>query len=275
MKSLARSYVWWPKIYQDLESKVKSCTQCQINQNMPQPAPLHPWEWPDRPWSRLHLDFAGPFMGQMFLIMVDAHSKWIAAHIMSNITAPITIDKLRAVLAVHGLPETVVTDNGTSFTSELLCEFMQQNGIHPIRTAPFHPASNGLAERAVQTVKEGLKRMTGDSLSTRLSRFLFKYRLTPRNTTARTPAEMIMGSRPKPRLDLLRPDMKARVERKQVKQKELHDQRARDRQLKPDDRVYVRNFSNISKQQWLPGIILKQSGPVSYVVRCSRGGTDY
>ena len=133
----------------------------------------------------------------------------------------------------------------------------------------------GLAERAVQTVKEGLKRITGDSLSTRLSRFLFKYRLTPRNTTARTPAEMIMGSRPKPRLDLLRPDMKARVERKQVKQKELHDQHARERQLKPDDRVYVRNFSNISKQQWLPGIILKQSGPVSYVVRCSRGGTDY
>jgi transposase InsO family protein len=189
--------------------------------------------------------------------------------------APTTIDKLRAVFAVHGLPDTVVTDNGTSFTSELFSEFMQQNGIHHIRTAPFHPASNGLAERAVQTVKEGLKRMTGDSLSTRLSRFLFKYRLTPRNTTARTPAEMIMGSRPKPRLDLLRPDMKARVERKQVKQKELHDQHARERQLKPDDRVYVRNFSNISKQQWLPGIILKQSGPVSYVVRCSRGGTDY
>ena len=82
MKNLARSYVWWPKRDQDLESKVKSCTQCQINQNMPQPAPLHPWEWSDRPWSRLHLDFAGTFMGQMFLIMVDAHSKWIEAHIM-------------------------------------------------------------------------------------------------------------------------------------------------------------------------------------------------
>lgn len=115
------------------------------------------------PWSRLHLDFAGPFRGQMFLLMVDAHSKWIEAHIMSNITAPTSIDKLRQVFAVCGLPDTLVTDNGMTFTSELFGEFMQQNDIHHIRTAPFHPAANGLAECAVQTVKEGLKRMTGDS----------------------------------------------------------------------------------------------------------------
>lgn len=70
MKSLARSYVWWPGLDQGLESKVKACTQCQTNQDMRPLAPLHPWEWPDRPWSRLHLDFAGPFRGQMFQLMV-------------------------------------------------------------------------------------------------------------------------------------------------------------------------------------------------------------
>lgn len=172
IKSLARSYVWWLRLDQDLENKVRVCTQCQANQNMPQPVPLHPWEWHDHPWSRLHLDFAGPFKGQMFLIMVDAHSKWIEAHLMSNITAPTTIDKLRQVFAVHGLPDRVVTDNGPTFTSELFSEFMQQNGFHHIWTAPFHPASNGLADRAVQTVKQGMKRMTGDSLSTQLSHFL-------------------------------------------------------------------------------------------------------
>jgi len=106
---------------------------------------------------------------------------------MSNITAPTTIDKLRQVFAVNGLPDKLVTDNGPTFTSEVVSEFMQQNGINHIRTAPFHPASNGLAEWAVQTVKEGLKRMTGDLLSTQLSRFLFKYRLTPQTTTGHTP----------------------------------------------------------------------------------------
>lgn len=58
----------------------------------------------------LLLDFAGPFKGQMFLIMVDAHSKWIETHLMSNITAPTTIDKLRQVFAVDGLPDTLVAE---------------------------------------------------------------------------------------------------------------------------------------------------------------------
>lgn len=271
MKSLARSYIWWPSMDLDLENRVKGCKQCGVNQKSPPPAPLHPWEWPDRPWSRLHLDFAGPFMGQMFMVMVDAHSKWIECHIMGNITAPSTIEKLRQVFAVHGLPDSLVSDNGPTFTSELFSDFMQQNGIRHIRTAPFHPASNGLAERAVQTVKEGLKRMTGDSLSSRLSRFLFKYRLTPQTTTARTPAEMLMGRRPKSRLDLLRPDLKAKVERKQEKQKERHDLHARDRLLKPGDNVYVKNFCSNFKQQWLPGVILSQKGPVSYVIKLTDG----
>ena len=210
-------------------------------------------------------------MGEMFLIMVDAHSKWIEAHIMSNITAPKTIDKLRQIFAIHGLPDTVVTDNGPTFTSELFGEFMEQNGIRHVRTAPFHPASNGLAERAVQTVKEGLKRMKGDTLSTRLSRFLFKYRLTPQTTTARAPAEMLMGRRPKSKLDLLRPDIKATVMRKQEKQKEGHDQHAQERQLKPGNNVYVRNFSSNSSQKWLPGVIMTQRGPLSYVVELTDG----
>ncbi len=273
MKSLARSYVWWPGLDQDLENKVKACTHCQTNQNMPQPAPLHPWEWPDRPWSRLHLDFAGPVMGQMFLIMVDAHSKWIEAHVMSNITAPTTTDRLRQVFAVHRLPDTLVTDNGPTFTSELFREFLCQNGIRHIRTAPFHPASNGLAERAVQKVKAGLKRMTGDSLSTQLSQFLFKYHLKPHTITGCMPAELLMGRRPKSRLDLLRPDMKAKVVEKQEKQKQRHDQHSRERQLKPDDCVYARNFSSSNNQMWLPGVILRQSGPVSYVVKLTDGRT--
>ena len=66
MKSLARSYVWWPHMDKDLEEKVKSCDVCQQHQHKSQPAPLHPWEWPKRPWTRLHADYAGPFVGKCF-----------------------------------------------------------------------------------------------------------------------------------------------------------------------------------------------------------------
>ena len=75
MKGLARSYVWWPGIDQDIESLAKKCQGCQKVQFEAPTVPLHPWEWPIKPWQRIHVDYAGPFMGHMFLIIVDAHSK--------------------------------------------------------------------------------------------------------------------------------------------------------------------------------------------------------
>ena len=90
MKSLARQYVWWPGIDSDLEQKVKTCQACQSSRKNPAPAPLHPWEWPRGPWSRIHADYTGPFMGQMFLLLVDAHTKWMDVHIVSSATSQST-----------------------------------------------------------------------------------------------------------------------------------------------------------------------------------------
>ena len=72
MKALARMYVWWPGIVDDIEKTVRQCTECQLHQPMPPVAPLQPWQWPTRPWARLHLDYAGPVKGKMYLIIVDA-----------------------------------------------------------------------------------------------------------------------------------------------------------------------------------------------------------
>ena len=77
MKSLARNYVWWPKMDKELEPRVRSCKMCQSNQNNPPRAPLNPWKWPEEPWVRLRVDYAGPFIGHMYLIIIDAHSKWL------------------------------------------------------------------------------------------------------------------------------------------------------------------------------------------------------
>ncbi|XP_039518223.1 uncharacterized protein K02A2.6-like [Pimephales promelas] len=76
MKEIARSYFWWPGLEGDIEGKAKSCPSCQQVRNDPQLAPLHPWDWPETPWQRVHVDFAGPIEGKMLLIAVDAHSKW-------------------------------------------------------------------------------------------------------------------------------------------------------------------------------------------------------
>jgi hypothetical protein len=97
-------------------------------------------------------------------------------------------------------------------------------------TAPYHAAFNGLAERAVQTFKEGMKMSKKESLETRVSRFLLKYRITPHSTTGIAPAELLMSRKPRSRLDVLHLDVRQRVQNQQKKQKELHDQHAVDRQ---------------------------------------------
>ena len=87
MKGLSRMYVWWPGIAESIEESVRHCSECQLNQATPPVAPLHPWSWPARPWARLHLDFAGPVKGKMFLILIDTHSKWIEAFHTPNATS--------------------------------------------------------------------------------------------------------------------------------------------------------------------------------------------
>lgn len=97
MKSLARSYVWWPRLDKDIEKSCKSCLSCLAVKSSPPSAPLHPWSWPSRPWQRVHVDFAGPFMGFKFLLLVDLHSKWPEVYKMSSITTQNTIAILRHI----------------------------------------------------------------------------------------------------------------------------------------------------------------------------------
>ena len=77
MKSLARLFFWWPGMDAQIEGMAKECELCQQSCGLPLSAPLHPWSWPSAPWSRIHLDYAGPIAGQMFLVSVDAHTKWL------------------------------------------------------------------------------------------------------------------------------------------------------------------------------------------------------
>lgn len=129
---------------------------------MPRQVPLHPWEFPGEVWKRLHIDFAGPFMGHMFMLVVDAYSKWLEVFKMAQITSSATISRLRRLFASYGLP--IVTDNATAFTSEEFQLFMRRNGILHTTGASRPPATNGLAERYVATFKAGMKKLNGEDV---------------------------------------------------------------------------------------------------------------
>ena len=192
MKALARGKVWWPNIDKDIEEEVNRCQSCQSIRNRPPKVILHPWTWPNHPWQRVHLVLVGPFVDRMFLIVVDAYSKWLEVFPMAETTSEKTITVLRQLFASYGVPEQIVTDNGPQFTAAAFGMFTKLNGIRHTRVAPYHPASNGEAERFVQTFKHAMKAATQDvgSLQAKLARFLFRYRSTPNSTTGVSPAKL-------------------------------------------------------------------------------------
>jgi len=173
------------------------------------------------------VDYAGPVNGRMFLIIIDAHSKWIEAVCTPTATSRAVIEELRILFARFGLPETVVSDNGTCFVSSEFESFLQSNGIKHLTSAPYHFSSNGLAERAVQIIKKGLKKTSLGSIQARLATTLMSYRLTPQSTTGVSPAELLLGRQPRSRLDLLKPNTAERVEKNQLRQKHQHDVKAK------------------------------------------------
>ena len=119
MKSLARMFVWWRKLDESIESGVRHCSECQSSQPAPRKAPLHPGV-AKQALVEVTVDFAGPFQGHLFLLVVDAHSKWLEAITVTSTASSTAIQCLRALFARFGLPDTLVSDNGTGFTGKRL-----------------------------------------------------------------------------------------------------------------------------------------------------------
>ena len=148
-------------------------------------------------------------------------------------------------------------------------QFLKANGVRHLTAAPYHPATNGLAERAVQTCKAALKKMSSGTLETKIQRFLFNYRITPQGTTGLPPAQLLMGRQLRSRLDLVVPNVAKRVQHAQVTQKEHHDAHSKARQFIIGDHILARNYAG--SPQWLPGCVTSVLGPVSYEITLEDG----
>ena len=274
MKALARSYMWWRGMDNDVEDMVRRCSACQEHARSPTHAPIHPWEWPTQPWMRIHADYGRPVMGQMLLIIIDAHSKWIEVCTSSSATAAVTVRHMRGVFAQHGLPHTLVTDNGPAFViiSEEFEQFLSANGIQHVKTAPYHPASNGLAEKAVGIVKTAIAKGKG-SLDERIAKALLAYHVTPHTTTGVAPSELLLGRRIRTRLDLLQSSLGNTVTQRQLRQKYYSDRHCRHggSSFAAGDTVYMRNWPGL-KPVWIPAVLERAVGPQTFqcVTSCGR-----
>lgn len=197
---------------------------------------------------------------------MDAYSKWLEVEMVNSANTTTIVEKLKRIFATHGLPSTVVSDNGSALTSEEFSTFVNRNGIRHIRTTPYHPAPNG---QAVQIFKEGIKQCTTGSLETRVNRFLFHYRTTPHTTTGVTSAELLMGRHLRTHLDLMHPDLMTDVEKKQERQTQDRNKRSQDREVQPRESVFVKDLP--AGSSWIPGMVIEKRGPRSYLIELMTG----
>ncbi|XP_052857051.1 uncharacterized protein K02A2.6-like [Drosophila gunungcola] len=107
----------------------------------------------------------------MWLICVDAYSQFPFVIQMSSTTTANTIAALSSIFGIEGYPNTMVSDNGPQLTADAFEEFCKLHGTKHITTAPFHPASNGLAERFVQTFEFAVKKNLKDGIPLREALF--------------------------------------------------------------------------------------------------------
>ncbi|CAK1595246.1 unnamed protein product [Parnassius mnemosyne] len=264
-KQFARSYVWWPGIDEAVEAVCRACSVCARVADAPERHEPRPWLWPERPWSRLHLDFLGPIGGATYLVTVDAHSKWVEVTAMSSISAKNVISKLREMWARFGLPRQIVSDNGPPFTSQEFQLFLKDNGIEHIFSASYHPVSNGAAENAVRMSKRVIKKalVQGVNIDIALNRFLLVYRNTEHCTTGVSPAKLLQGRSLRTRLDCLKPELGPRVRREQARQARAAG--GSRRKFAPGDRVWYRDYRN-SVVKWLKGEVHSRLGETDYYI---------
>ena len=263
MKALARLHVWWPNLNQEIERTVRECKICQETQPKAPQAEANPWRWPTLPWSRVHVDFAGPMSGEMFFILIDAHSKWPEVYRMESTNTESTIEVLRHIFAEQGVPREVVSDNGPQFIAESFQKFMKANNVKHIRSPPYHPSTNGEAERFVRVFKTAMRAKKGLNLSwnQKICDFLLTYRTTPHSTTHRTPAEL--NGRPlRTRLDAVHPNIGQRIQRQTTPSKPT-------RQVEVGEPVLARDYRN-RKETWVAGIVLKKLSPCTYRIQVGK-----
>lgn len=217
------------------------------------------------------MDYAGPFQGHNFLIVVDALTKWPEVIMMSSTTASATIKQLRELFARFGSPECIVSDNGTQFVAAETKQFFEEEGILHIRSAPFHPQSNGQAERFVDSVKRALTKAEGEnSVHTVLQKYLQAYRSTHNPALGNTsPAKMMFGRDIRTIISLVKEQPAVMLERDTKMEQQFNRQHGavKHQPYLAGDKIYAADYRTRNKRRWTPAIVIEQAGSVMYKVR--------
>ena len=181
----AQYSVWWPGISQQIKELIEQCSVC-VKNYAPHCEPLMPTRLPDFPWQKVAMDLF-TLDGFCYLIIVDYFSRYPEFIKLRTTTSSSIIEAVKAVFSRHGIPETVLSDNGPQFSSMEFAKFASDYSFRHTTRSPHFPQSNGLAECIVQTVKNLLKGSSDPYLA------ILSYRSTPFPWCNLSPAQLLMG----------------------------------------------------------------------------------
>ena len=195
------SHFTWPKMYVQVKALVKTCPGCQrAAKNLNARAPLQPLPCIGEPFRLVAMDIVGPIPrsvgGYKYLLtLMDLYSKYPEAIPLKRVDNEAVLEALLEVISRHGIPEAILTDQGSVFMSRLTKAVCNTLGIQQIRTSPYHPQSDGALERWHACLKGMLKRSEVDlkNWDKHLKYLLFAYRDTPHIVTGFSPFSLLFG----------------------------------------------------------------------------------
>lgn len=266
----AASSVWWPGISQDITRVVQNCAMCE-KYRRERIEPMKGTEFPERPWSRVGVDFF-QHKDKHYLLAVDYFSRDVEiSQVSKNVNSAQTILQLKKIFSRHGIPDILFSDNGPQFDSHEFTNFSTDWQFQHITSSPRYPQSNGEVERAVQTMKAVLNKSNDEYLA------LLNYRDTPLHH-GYSPAQLSMGRKLRTRVpchpEELKPETPDRdhIRRKEkeyrAKMKFDYDHRHKvveGKELSPGDRIWIPDLKE-------EGTVIKpHESPRSVIIQTQNG----
>ncbi|XP_060075780.1 uncharacterized protein K02A2.6-like [Ylistrum balloti] len=185
-KTRAREALYWPGISGQIEDFVSKCDICCTFRNANTWEPLKSHDIPTGPWEKVGTDLF-QFEGHSYLLIVDYHSKFVEMSILKDTRSTTVINHMKSLFARCGIPTEVISDNGPQYSGREFKQFSQEWKFKHVTSSPYHPQSNGMAERFVQTVKNMLQKAVKDGKDPYLA--LLEFRNTP-GETGSSPAQL-------------------------------------------------------------------------------------
>jgi hypothetical protein len=298
---------YWPGLYIDVQQYCKTCPECQVTSNRrTSPYPLQSLPIIEVPFARIAMDLVGPLertkTGYRYILVIcDYATRYPEAFPLRRISARPIAQALLQLFSRVGIPQEVLTDQGTAFLSKTLKQVYRLLGIKGIRTTPYHPQTDGLVERYNQTLKGMLRKfvaVNGKDWDHWLPYLLFAYREVPQASTGFSPFELLYGRQVRGPLDVLReawagPEtpmtqslvahvlemrnkmeemtelVRSNMEQAQSQQKTWYDKSARKRILQPGQKVLLLLPTSENKllAKWQgPYEVVRKMGPVTYEI---------